>query len=513
MSKAPKKISKILVANRGEIAVRVMRTCREMDIPTVGVYSDPDRTALHVRYATEAYHIGPATPSESYLNIEKLINVAKLAGADAIHPGYGFLSENSEFARAVTAAGLTFIGPPPEAMDSMATKTMARQLMSKAGVPIVPGLEEGIEDEDKAREYAADIGLPIMLKAAAGGGGKGMRKVERIEDFSSAWRAAKSEAAKSFGNDEVYIEKFLVKPRHIEIQVFADSHGNVHHLFERECSVQRRHQKLIEEAPSPFVTEEMRNAMGEVACKAARAVNYLGAGTVEFLVDAERNFYFMEMNTRLQVEHPVTEMITGFDLVEAQIKVASGQPLPWGEQPTTIKGWAVEARVCAEDARANFVPTPGLIRHFRTSEGPYVRSDAGVYSGFEVTMDYDPMIAKVIAWGPDRETAIRRLDRALDEFTVKGITVNSMFLRQILNYKEFADGTYDTGVIARYMDENPEWITEDHKTVAMLAAAFFLFEEENRASARFVAGDGTGTSGNQLQAWQRNIQPRTPQRW
>ncbi len=513
MKNGQPKVTKVLVANRGEIAVRVMRTCREMGIPTVAVYSDPDRVALHTRYATEAYHIGPASPSESYLRIDKLLDVAKRSGADAIHPGYGFLSENSEFARAVADAGLTFIGPPPEAMDAMATKTMARQLMAKADVPIVPGLEEGIDDEAEAKAYAVKIGFPVMLKASAGGGGKGMRKVDRAEDFASAWRAARSEAAKSFGNDEVYIEKFLEKPRHIEIQVFADGHGNVHHLFERECSVQRRHQKLIEEAPSPFVTPEMRKEMGEVACRAARAVNYLGAGTVEFLVDAHRNFYFMEMNTRLQVEHPVTEMITGFDLVEAQIRVARGEALPWGNQPQSQRGWAVEARVCAEDAMNNFVPTPGVIRHFRTAEGPYVRNDTGVYRGFEVSMDYDPMIAKVIAWGPDRQTAIQRLDRALAEFTVKGITVNSQFLRQILQYKEFKEGHYDTGIIQRFQDEQPQWFTEEHEQVAMMAAAFFLFEEEQRKGARVVTGQGTGTSGRDLHAWQRSVGVRPPFRW
>lgn len=507
---ASKTISKILVANRGEIAMRVMRTCREMGIPTVAVYSDPDRTALHVRYATEAYHIGAAAPRESYLNIDKIIDVAKRSGADAIHPGYGFLSENSDFARRLQDEGITLIGPPAEAMDAMGTKTTARQHMARAGVPIVPGLEEAIEDEGKALSFAKEIGFPVMLKAAAGGGGKGMRKVDRAEDFASAWRSAKSEAKNSFADDDVYIEKFLEKPRHIEVQVFADDHGNVHHLFERECSVQRRHQKVIEEAPSPFVDEEMRQAMGEVACKAARAVNYRGAGTIEFLVDAHRNFYFMEMNTRLQVEHPVTEMITGFDLVEAQIRVARGEPLPWGTQPSSPRGWAVEARVCAEDASLNFVPTPGPIQHVRHPGGPYVRTDSGIYRGFEITPDYDPMIAKIVAWGPTREIAIRRLERALSEYVIKGVTTNNMFLRQILNYPEFLSGAYDTGIIDRFMDESPSWQTEEHETVAMLAAAFFLFEEERRAHARVVAGKGTGDSAaNNTGNWQRQLSARS----
>ena len=505
-------VKKVLVANRGEIAVRVMRTCREMGIPTVGVYSDPDRSALHVRYATEAYHIGPAAPRESYLHMGKLIEVAKKTGADAIHPGYGFLSENAEFCQRVMDAGLTFIGPPPKAIEIMGPKTGARQAMAQAGVPIVPGLEEAVDDEEKAKKFAVDIGFPVMLKAAAGGGGKGMRKVNSAEEFASAWRSARSEAKNSFGDDSVYIEKFLEKPRHIEVQVFADMHGNVHHLFERECSVQRRHQKLIEEAPSPFVTPEMRVKMGEAACQAARAVGYVGAGTIEFLADAHRNFYFMEMNTRLQVEHPVTEMITGFDLVEAQIRVARGEPLPWGEQPKEPRGWAMEARVCAEDANANFVPTPGKINHLRTPGGPYVRTDTGIYPGFAITTDYDPMIAKVIAWGADRDIARKRLDRALSEFTLKGVTTNTMFLRQMLHFEEFASGTYDTGVIERYQKAPPPWHTDEHKVVAMLAAAFFRYEEEQQVMSRVVPGKGTGR-GKHVNAWKRGIPPRAVNRW
>ena len=502
-----KKITKLLVANRGEIAVRVMRTCREQGIPTVAVYSDPDRAALHVRYATEAYHIGPASPRESYLDIDKIIDVAKRSGANAIHPGYGFLSENPEFVRAVEAAGIIFIGPPAEAMESMGTKTTARQCMSKANVPIVPGLEEAVDDESEAEQHAIEIGFPVMLKARSGGGGKGMRKVDSQAEFASAWRSARSEARASFGDDAVYIEKFLEKPRHIEVQIFADSHGNVHHLFERECSVQRRHQKVVEEAPSPFVDPEMREQMGEIACQAARAVDYLGAGTIEFLVDAHKNFYFMEMNTRLQVEHPVTEMITGFDLVAAQLDVAEGKPLPWGSAPKSPRGWAMEARVCAEDPAMNFVPTPGYIAHERQPGGSFVRTDTGIYRGFTVTADYDPMIAKVVAWGPTRDVARRRLDRALSEFTIKGCTTNTQFCRQILNYPEFIDGEYDTGIIARFVEDNPPWFTEEYEEVATLAAAFYLFEQEQRLSTRVIAGTGTGSGERQVSSWRRNMHP------
>lgn len=507
-------IKKVLVANRGEIAVRVMRTCREMGIQSVAVYSDVDRDALHTRYATEAYYIGKAAPRESYLVMDRLIETAKKAGADAIHPGYGFLSENAEFAQKVMDAGLIFIGPPPHAVDIMGPKTTARQVMEKAGVPVVPGLKEPVADEDAALTYAKSIGFPVMVKAAAGGGGKGMRKVDRAEDFPSAWRSARSEAKNSFGDDAVYIEKFLEKPRHIEIQIFADTHGNVHSLFERECSVQRRHQKLIEEAPSPFVTPEMRKQMGEVACNAARAVGYVGAGTVEMLVDAHRNFYFMEMNTRLQVEHPVTEMITGFDLVEAQIRVARGEKLPWGEAPGQPRGWAMEARVCAEDAAANFVPVPGRINHFRAPGGPNVRTDTGIYPGFAITTDYDPMIAKVVAWGKDRNTARLRLDRALAEFTIKGTTTNTMFLRQMLANEEYASGTYDTGIIDRHLKKTSDgWITDEHKTVALLAAAFFKYEEELEAHTRVVTGKGTGKTGKYVSAWKRGTPARTVNRW
>lgn len=497
---AARPIQKVLVANRGEIAVRVMRTCRDMGIPTVAVFSEPDRKSLHVRYATEAYAIGPAAAKESYLNIDRILEVAKKSKADAIHPGYGFLSENAHFAQAVVDAGLTFIGPKAHSMTAMGSKTAARKLMSAAGVPVVPGLEEAINDETDALSYAKKIGFPVMLKAAAGGGGKGMRKVDSEKDFRSAWQGAKSEARNSFADDAVYIEKFLDKPRHIEVQVFGDEYGNVVAFAERECSAQRRHQKVIEESPSCFVDEAMRRKMGEVAIQAARAVNYVGAGTIEFLVDSNRNFYFMEMNTRLQVEHPVTEMITSLDLVEMQIQVARGEALTLTPEDLAPKGWAIEVRVCAEDARNNFMPTPGHVRHFRAPGGPYVRTDTAIYSGNTVTVDYDPMIAKVIAWGPTRDKAIARLDRALSEITIKGCKTNTMFLRQLLAFPEFTSGVYDTGLIDRYQKAPSRWFQKEHKVVALLGAALFNFEIERQLHAH-VPRQGQHNDSNQISRW------------
>lgn len=495
-----RKIKKVLVANRGEIAVRVVRTCRDLGIKSVAVYSDPDRTALHVRFATEAYHIGKASPRDSYLNIGKIIDVAKRSGADAVHPGYGFLSENPEFADAVQDAGLIFIGPKAGSMEAMGTKTKARQVMVKAGVPVVPGTETAIKDEREALELVKSIGFPIMLKAVAGGGGKGMRRVDRIEDFVSAFRMAQSEATNSFGNGDIYIEKFLNKPRHIEMQVMADMHGNVAAFVERECSVQRRHQKLIEESPSPFVDFEMRQKMAGVAKMAAQAVDYIGAGTIEFLVDDKKNFYFMEMNTRLQVEHPVTEMVSGLDLVEEQILVAEGHVLPAYDFTKEFKGWAMEARVCAEDPARDFVPTPGEITHLRMPGGPYIRTDTGVYGGFNITADYDPMIAKLIAFGPTRDKARKRLDRALMEFTLKGCTTNTMFLRQILAFKPFVDGCYDTGIITKYLKRSPAWYKDEHKVVALLGAAVFNFEKEKKLLSQ-ISVRSENRERNQISRW------------
>jgi acetyl-CoA carboxylase biotin carboxylase subunit len=473
---------KVLVANRGEIAVRVMRTCRERGIRTVAVYSEADRAALHVRFADEAYPIGPPPSRESYLVMERILDVARRAGAQAIHPGYGFLSENAGFAQAVSDAGLTFIGPPPAAIEAMGHKTRARERMEAAHVPVVPGTTRPVADVDEALRIARDIGFPVMLKAAAGGGGKGMRRINDEAKFTKAFEAASREAQSSFGDGAVYLEKFLSKPRHVEIQVFADQHGHAVHLFERECSVQRRHQKIIEESPSCIVDDAMRARMGEVAVQAARAVGYVNAGTCEFLVDADRHFYFLEMNTRLQVEHPVTEWITGLDLVSLQLDVAAGRPLPVERLPRAPRGHAIEARIYAEDPYRQFLPQPGRIEHLRVPSGPFVRDDSGVYAGSEVTPFYDPMIAKLSAWAPDRAQAIARLDRALEEYTVKGLTTNIAFLRQVLQNPVFRGGEYDTGLIEQHMDLARPPVDDERREVALLAAALFAHHEAARAT-------------------------------
>ena len=448
---------KILIANRGEIAVRVARTCREMGISTVAVYSDADRPALHVRACDEAVRVGPAASRESYLVIDNVIAAAKKTRADAIHPGYGFLSENAAFARACADAGIVFIGPPPGAMEEMGEKTRARRKASEAGVPIVPGMKEPIPEgqEPAAKDYAQKIGYPIMLKAAAGGGGKGMRLVESPKDFDAALATAQREAMSAFGDARVYIEKAVSRPRHVEIQVFADREGSCLWLGERECSVQRRHQKVIEETPSPIVTPELRRQMGDVARKAALAVDYVGAGTCEFLVDGNtRSFYFLEMNTRLQVEHPVTEWCTGLDLVRWQIEVAQGARLPWSQDDVVknLRGHAIEARLYAEDPSKNFLPSPGTIHELRLASGPFVRNDCGVESGSEVPRYYDPMIGKLSVWADTRAAAIGRLRRALSETVVKGITTNTSYLRRILDLEEFRRGDYDTGLLGNAKD-------------------------------------------------------------
>src|SRR6202522_743768 len=402
---------KILIANRGEIAVRILRACHEMGIAAVVVYSDVDRAALHVRKADEAYPIGPAAASESYLNISKILEVARRSGADSIHPGYGFLSENAKFAQACADAGVKFIGPTAAAMDAMGSKTRARQAMEKAGVPFVPGTSRGVASFDEAEQVAARVGYPVMLKAAAGGGGKGMRLVHAPGELKSSLEAARSEAERSFGDGEVYIEKAIINPRHIEMQVLADEHGNTVYLGERECSLQRRHQKVLEEAPSPVVDPEMRRRMGEVAVRVAQAAAYTNAGTVEFLVDGQKNFYFLEMNTRLQVEHPVTELITGLDLVRLQIRIATGEKLPFGQDDITLRGHAIECRIYAEDPDNNFFPSPGKILDWRPPAGPGIRLDDGVYGGWTVPNEYDPMLGKLMAWGASRAEAIARLQR------------------------------------------------------------------------------------------------------
>jgi acetyl-CoA carboxylase biotin carboxylase subunit len=486
---------KILIANRGEIACRVVRACREMKIATVAVYSDADRNALHVRMADEAFHIGPSPSSESYLRWEKIICIAKSSGAEAIHPGYGFLSENSEFVREVMKAGITFIGPPPKAMESMGGKMSARKIAMAAGVPVVPGTTEELTSFDDARETAARFGYPVMLKASAGGGGKGMRLVNDESEMKSALEASQSEALASFGDDAVYIEKAIVRPRHIEIQVFSDTHGNHVHLGERECSIQRRHQKVIEEAPSPINSAELRAEMGACAVKVAKAVHYVGAGTVEFLVsDVDRSFYFLEMNTRLQVEHPVTELVTGIDLVREQIRVASGEKLSFTQEDVVLKGHAIECRVYAEDPDNNFLPSPGRITRLRVPQGPGVRDDGGVYEGAEVSIYYDPMISKFAVYGKDRGEAIDRMRRALMEYEIGGIKTTLPFFREIMEDEEFIDGKLDTGFISRFNErKTPAEIDEPTRDIAMIAAALAYSKKQKLApSAENAVGAKTG---------------------
>jgi acetyl-CoA carboxylase, biotin carboxylase subunit len=444
---------KILIANRGEIAVRIARACRDLGISPVAVYSEADRDALHVRMADEAYEVGAAPSVESYLRIERVIAAAQRARAEAIHPGYGFLAENADFAQAVKDAGLTFIGPSAEAMRSMGSKTSARRVAIAAGVPVVPGTTDPLSSLDEARRIAESFGYPVMLKASAGGGGKGMRLVATPEELESAFETAQSEAAAAFGNSEVYLEKAIERPRHIEIQIFADTHGNFVHLGERECSIQRRHQKVIEECPSPINDPALREAMGAAALNAARAVAYTGAGTVEFLLaDETRDFYFLEMNTRLQVEHPVTELVTGIDLVREQIMVAAGEPLSFKQSEIDWRGHAIECRVYAENPENDFIPSPGRITHLRVPAGAGVRDDGGVEAGAEVSIYYDPMISKLAAWGRTRLEAIDRLRRALDEYTVSGIRTTLPFFREIVRDEEFIAGRLDTGFISRFFE-------------------------------------------------------------
>jgi acetyl-CoA carboxylase, biotin carboxylase subunit len=504
---------KILIANRGEIAVRVIRACHEMGIAAVAVYSDVDRTSLHVRKADEAYPIGPAAAAESYLNIAKILDVAKRSGADAIHPGYGFLSENAKFARACADAGVKFIGPTAAAMDAMGSKTRARQAMERAGVPFVPGTSRGLESFEQAEQVAARIGYPVMLKAAAGGGGKGMRLVHSSHDLRSALESARSEAERSFGDDEVYIEKAIINPRHIEMQVLADEHGTTVYLGERECSLQRRHQKVIEEAPSPIVDPEMRRRMGEVAVRVARAANYTNAGTVEFLVDQQKNFYFLEMNTRLQVEHPVTELITGLDMVHLQIHIANGERLAFSQKDVQIRGHAIECRVYAEDPDNNYFPSPGKITLLLQPSGPGIRRDSGMYEGWTVPMDYDPLLAKLIGYGSDREQAISRLTRALDEYFIGGIKTNLSLFRRILRDPDFRAANLDTGFLDRLLKQKQESSTDsaaDSNTIEAAVIAVGMFAvlgsagavPEGRAEAA-SAGDNSKSVSNWKSAARR----------
>jgi acetyl-CoA carboxylase biotin carboxylase subunit len=453
----------------------------------------PSGIALHVRTADFAYCIGPAPSRESYLNQDAILEAAKKSGADAIHPGYGFLSENASFVRACDAKGITFIGPPASAMDSMGEKTRARAHLLKANVPVVPGSTEPFKTLEEARSYAETIGFPVMLKAAGGGGGKGMRRIDGLQDFDSAFRGAKSEALSSFGNDAVYLEKYVTEPHHVEIQIFADSLGNCIHLNERECSAQRRHQKVIEETPSPILNAALRAQMGEVAVRAAKSVGYVGAGTVEFLVDAQRRFYFLEMNTRLQVEHPVTEWVTGLDLVRWQLDIAQGGRLPFLE-PLSPRGHSIEARVYAEDPSQNFMPSPGTISFLRVPGGPYVRDDSGVFSGYEVPRYYDPMISKLSVWAPSRAEAIARLDRALSEYVVKGITTNLRYLRAILKHEHFIRGDYDTSLLPRFHLDLLEKTDPQLTDIAVLAAAVHARQQAEKAAAEIPLSVGQASS-------------------
>lgn len=463
-----KSIQKILVANRGEIALRVIRSAKELGIKTVAVFSEADRNALHVRYADEAYCIGPPPSSESYLLGDKIIEVAKMANADAIHPGYGFLSENAAFSRRVNEAGLIFIGPSPESIEVMGSKLAAKKAVSDYNIPMVPGTDHAIEDIVGAKELAKQIGYPILIKASAGGGGKGMRVVEEEKDFEDQMSRAVSEAKSAFGDGAVFIEKYITSPKHIEIQILGDQKGNILYLFERECSIQRRHQKVIEEAPSAIVSPAMRKAMGEAGVKVAKACNYYGAGTVEFIVDEHLDFFFLEMNTRLQVEHPVTEQITGIDLVKQQIRIAEGKALEYKQEDLKIIGHAIEVRVYAEDPKNNFLPDIGKLVTYKRPQGPGIRVDDGFEEGMEIPIYYDPMIAKLVTHGKDRQEAIQRMLRAIDEYTISGIATTLDFCRFVLQHEAFTSESFDTKFVEKYF--NPDKLSESTEEEEILAA-------------------------------------------
>jgi propionyl-CoA carboxylase alpha chain len=485
---------KILIANRGEIACRIMRTAKRMGIATVAVYSDADAEALHVREADEAVRIGPPPAAESYLNIDRILEACRASGADAVHPGYGFLAENASFAAALADAGITFIGPDPAAIAAMGDKIRSKKLARKAGVATVPGHLEAIPDAEAAVAIARDIGYPVMIKASAGGGGKGMRLARNDAETREGFRAAASEAKASFADERVFIEKYIEEPRHIEIQVLGDAHGNIVHLFERECSIQRRHQKVIEEAPSPFLDDNTRAAMGRQAVALARAVQYRSAGTVEFIVDRERNFYFLEMNTRLQVEHPVTEIVTGLDLVELMIRIAAGEALPWRQQQIRLSGWAIEARIYAEDPARNFLPSIGRLVRYQPPAGEGLRLDAGVYEGAEISLYYDPMIAKLIAYGPDRDSAIARLQAALDGFYVSGVQHNIAFLAAVAASPRFRAGALSTDFIAEEFPGGfapPNGFVAADRIILMAAAlAYRRLREREVAMGSRLGGAG-----------------------
>ncbi len=483
-------IKKILIANRGEIALRVIHTCKELGIKTVAVYSRPDATSPHVLHADESVFIGEAASSESYLVLDKIIDAVKKTGADAVHPGYGFLSENAVFAERCKKEGIIFIGPEPKAMTLMGDKTSARELAAQLGIPTPPGLKSELKDLEEASRVADEIGYPILVKAAAGGGGKGMRIVHKKDEFESSIKAAKSEARNAFGDDRIYIEKYLEEPRHVEFQIMADTHGNVLHIFDRECSIQRRHQKVIEEAPCALLTPELRQEMAECAIKAAKGCDYVGAGTIEFLVDKHKKFYFLEMNTRLQVEHPVTEMISGLDLVALQILVAEGKPLPFKQEDLSIKGHAIECRIYAEDSSDNFLPSTGFLKKHRVPTGDGIRVDAGVEEGQEVTINYDPMISKLTVHGKDRKHAIQRMLRALDEYEIAGCKTTIPFCEFTLKHPAFVSGDYDTHFVNDHFT-NKDLEEKPSDEILALAASLLKINEENTQQPSLISENET----------------------
>jgi acetyl-CoA carboxylase, biotin carboxylase subunit len=491
-NREPQQITKVLIANRGEIAVRVIRACKELGIRSVAVYSDADRAALHVRYADEAYHIGAPPPRESYLVIDKIIETAKKAGADAIHPGYGFLSEREAFSQACQDEGITFIGPDPYAIHTMGDKQSARETVKKAGVPIVPGTEPGLSDDEIIHAASNIVGYPLLVKAAAGGGGKGMRIVREPGELASALAAAHREAESAFGDGTVYLEKLVEGARHIEFQILADRHGNTVYLGERECSIQRRHQKLVEEAPSPFMDDDLRARMGEMAVKAAQSVNYVNAGTIECLVDKDKNFYFLEMNTRLQVEHGVTELVTGVDLVKEQIRIARGRPMGITQDEVKMNGHAIEVRVNAEDPYNNFLPSTGTVTVHLAPTGPGVRLDSGIYAGYEVTPYYDSMLAKLMVWGATRGEAIRRMARALEEYRLMGLKTNLPFHQKLVDSHHFISGKFDTSFVERYFNPavDPAKLKDEE---AAIIATLFAHQRQQQA-AQIIGGNERDTS-------------------
>lgn len=493
-------MKKILIANRGEIALRVMRTCKEMGIKTVAVYSEADRNSLHVKYADEAVCIGPPASNQSYLVGDKIIEVCKQLQVDGIHPGYGFLSENAEFARKVTQAGIIFIGPSPEAMNIMGDKLSAKAAVKKYKIPMVPGSEGAISSVEEGKKIAGETGFPILIKASAGGGGKGMRIVEKMDEFEEQMKLAVSEATSAFGDGSVFIERYVAGPRHIEIQVLGDTHGNIVHLFERECSVQRRHQKVVEEAPSSVLTPEIRQQMGNCAVDVARACNYVGAGTVEFLLDENKNFYFLEMNTRLQVEHPVTEMITGIDLVKEQINVARGEKLSFTQSDLQIKGHAVEVRVYAEDPANNFLPDIGKLVTYRRPQGLGVRVDDGFEEGMDIPIYYDPMIAKLVTFGKDRTDAISKMVRAIDEYQITGVETTLPFCKYVMQHDAFVSGNFDTHFVKKYF--TPDVLkheTKDEIEVAAIMSSIVF--ANNQTQSKAVA---TETNNKAITNWKKN---------